>query len=172
MNLSKEQLQRFFGSVKISGTGCWESPSDRMINGYARFSINNGKQLAHRLSFEYFHGEIPKGMVVMHSCDVRNCVNPAHLSLGTAYENTMDMWCKGRGHRKSGKTKNVLEATGKATATHCKRGHLREGNQMIRRTGSPTCIICKREYERARLAKQRESLVAHTYSGQELNLAA
>jgi DNA invertase Pin-like site-specific DNA recombinase len=34
--------------------------------------------------------------MVLHSCDVTNCVNPAHLRLGTAKENTKDMVDRGR----------------------------------------------------------------------------
>jgi DNA invertase Pin-like site-specific DNA recombinase len=32
----------------------------------------------------------------MHSCDVRRCVNPAHLSVGTCSENHWDRSRKGR----------------------------------------------------------------------------
>lgn len=35
-------------------------------------------------------------MILMHSCDVRNCVNPNHLSLGSHDENMLDMRLKGR----------------------------------------------------------------------------
>lgn len=41
--------------------------------------------------------EIPAGAQVQHTCDVRPCVNPAHLKLGTPADNTADMMVRGRG---------------------------------------------------------------------------
>lgn len=55
-------------------------------------------QLAHRFSWMLHnnYAEIPTGMVIMHHCDNRKCVNPAHLSLGTHFENNLDMRAKNR----------------------------------------------------------------------------
>ena len=45
----------------------------------------------HRVAWEAHNAEpIPEGMVVMHSCDNRECFNPAHLSVGTQQENIHD----------------------------------------------------------------------------------
>ncbi len=51
---------------------------------------------AHRVSFRLFKGEIPEGKIVLHSCDIRCCVNPAHLRAGTYLENNLDCVNRGR----------------------------------------------------------------------------
>lgn len=67
-----------------------------MPNGYGQFSLNGRAAYAHRVSYEMAKGLIPKGMQIMHSCDNRGCVNPAHLSLGTFDQNMADMTNKRR----------------------------------------------------------------------------
>lgn len=82
---------------------CWEWPGQRTIKGYGTVrrvrKDGSGKSLnfyVHRLSYEHFHGPIPEGLEVMHSCDNPPCANPNHLSVGTHAENLADMRRKGR----------------------------------------------------------------------------
>ena len=42
------------------------------------------------------NGEIPNKLFVLHHCDNPPCINPEHLFLGTAYDNTQDRIKKGR----------------------------------------------------------------------------
>ena len=49
---------------------------------------------AHRLAFKQAYGYLPK--VVMHTCDNKRCINPAHLRAGTQSENLKDAYNKGR----------------------------------------------------------------------------
>lgn len=90
--------ERFFRKI-VKTEECWLWFGNIRPNGYG--SIQEGGKgsrtlSAHRLSYEIHKGEIPDGMVVMHSCDNPSCVNPDHLSVGTYKDNTHDMIAKGR----------------------------------------------------------------------------
>lgn len=65
-------------------------------HGYGRFNIDHIPRQAHRISWMIFRGPIPNALHVLHKCDVRLCVNPKHLWLGTNDDNVADRDAKGR----------------------------------------------------------------------------
>lgn len=69
--------------------------------GYSWFRITGmPKQKGHRASWILHYGEVPDDFHVLHKCDVRNCVNPDHLFLGTNQDNIEDKVRKGRQGRR------------------------------------------------------------------------
>lgn len=67
-----------------------------MTKGYGQTRYEGKLWGTHRLAYVLTHGDIPKGLQVMHSCDNRSCCNPAHLSVGTNLDNVNDMIVKNR----------------------------------------------------------------------------
>lgn len=127
-------VARFWAKVQ-KGDGCWLWTGG-VARTYGQFSLprNGGKARvikAHRFSWELENGRaIPPGMHVMHSCDVRLCVNPAHLSIGTHTDNVRDMVRKGRGWQ--------------GNVTHCPKGHPYDAANTHISAGRRFCRECNR----------------------------
>lgn len=92
----RQSTQDRFWSYVRKTDSCWLWTSGTRGGGYGRFWDGTGYTQAHRYAYVTTKGPIAPGLFVMHACDVRGCVNPEHLSLGTLAENNLDMTRKGR----------------------------------------------------------------------------
>lgn len=98
--MSRTVEQRFMYYVERT-EGCWIWRGAHLPRGYGRFYLNGKVQYAHRVSLGIFKQRMPAPHeVAMHSCDNPACVNPNHLSIGTASDNMKDASRKGRIVRK------------------------------------------------------------------------
>jgi hypothetical protein len=97
----EQKFMRFVYPEPTSGCWLWVGTED--FNGYGKFTYKGARDSqAHRVSHELFNGPIPDGLVVRHKCDVRCCVNPNHLELGTQKENLHDAISRGRDNKPFG----------------------------------------------------------------------
>lgn len=125
-------------------TSCWLWTGYISNNGYGQSHFNGKFSSAHRTSWMIYNGKIPKGLQVNHKCDVRNCVRPDHLFLGTQKDNMQDASRKGRMREQK--------------KTQCPRGHSLSGeNLIIKKEGSRACRECKNSLRRKN-TKQKELL--------------
>lgn len=140
MPAGNTQLERIVERFVEQPNGCWHHPSVPTKVGYAqtKFGWPIAKStLIHRLSWMHFNGDIPEGMVLDHlchdtstcaggsTCEHRRCVNPEHLKLVSASEN-------------SKRTTRIL-----ALKTHCVNGHILDGNIMVYKSKQTTRMACK-----------------------------
>jgi len=97
----KSAEDRFMAKVSPEpNSGCWLWTGGVASNGYGMFWLDGKVDTAPRQSYRMFCGEIVDDLHIMHKCDVKLCVNPDHLSLGTNAENTFDKQKKGRAAKK------------------------------------------------------------------------
>ena len=137
-----ERLER--NSVPLEN-GCivWTSTRQRTPEGYGMVQMQlagGGHRFtaAHRIAYMARYGEIPRNRYVLHTCNRKDCINPAHLTEGSSAD----------ARRQSIERGNALAFKHK---THCPKGHrLTKDNLRKRGVGrSPRCRECNRIAQRA-----------------------
>jgi len=137
--VEKAAIDRFESKyIPEPNSGCWIWTGSTS-RGYGYFTDSKVK-LAHRVSYQWFVGPIPTGLVVDHLCNVSYCVNPKHLQAITQRENVI----KGQGL-----------AAKQFRQTHCIRGHAFDSvNTYVNPEGRRQCKLCRRAIDRKRDANK------------------
>jgi hypothetical protein len=150
------QLNRFWRQVDRSGgaNACWLWTGFTRENGYGVIGIKCKEYKVHRVSYFIEHGRIDNDRLVLHSCDVRACVNPAHLFLGTPKDNSQDAVKKGRNAKLFG------ELNGKAKLT---RQRVRAIKRLLKDKANGRCDL--HQYEIARQFGVSEATVSYLKNG-------
>ena len=141
----------FWGRATKTDT-CWLWNGTKSSTGYGVVKINGKSVFAHRHAYELTKGPIPPGKLVLHSCDVRPCIRPDHLSAGTHADNNRDTHARGRQPHRA--------------KTHCIGGHEFTQQNTVNYGGHRQCLICRRASirEAARRLRARRKLAASSVS--------
>lgn len=101
-------MERF---IPEPNSGCWLWLGPVNWDNYGTMTLRGRGIGAHRFSWLIHRGQIPEGMRVLHKCDVRCCVNPDHLFLGTQIDNIHDMIAKNRHRGPRGRNNRHVKLT-------------------------------------------------------------
>ena len=86
--MTMPELVRFMHKVKLKrGSTCWYWTGYCHKHGYGHWSQGGESYWTYRLTYRHFKGVIPKGLIVDHMCENKNCCNPDHLKIVTLSQN-------------------------------------------------------------------------------------
>lgn len=90
----EQRLEEKSAYIPMCGCRLWFGAS--VPFGYGVTFFQGKQQFAHRVAWQLERGAIPDGLLVLHECDMPECINTNHLFLGTQKNNMDDMARKGR----------------------------------------------------------------------------
>jgi hypothetical protein len=89
LDKQEDLRKRFLAMVNKTG-GHWLWTGGKNPQGYGYIWHNGRMRRAQRVAWELFGREPIRGRQVLHKCNLRHCVNVAHLYLGTPKDNAED----------------------------------------------------------------------------------
>ena len=133
-----ERFKKKLCSIKPT-KDCWLWPGISK-NTYGQLHRKKQSPIrAHIVSWKVFKGTWPaKGMEVCHTCDIKSCVNPHHLFLGSHKDNMADAASKGLFPRGS---KHYHSKLSRKEVTFIKNSSL-SGKLLANRFGVSPPTIC------------------------------
>lgn len=138
----------------IPETGCWLWTGSLTRLGYADvWRDRKGKSSrAHRAFYEQVNGDIPRGLVIDHTCRVRCCMNPDHMRAVPQAVNAVE-------------NSDSPSALYKARVCCPKCG----GPFVVRKSGGRECRPCKSANDKIWRAENRDRLLAYYKQWREEN---
>ena len=115
--ITEKLIRRFFDKVQKDGPAhpyepemgsCWMWGGRTKSEGYGEFTLGSRTDgtrhiaKAHRVSIAISGRPCPENRMTLHTCDNRRCVNPEHLYIGTAKDNSADRARRDRQARMNG----------------------------------------------------------------------
>lgn len=146
MKYGRPVTERFWERVAcgLHPDACWIWLAGTDRDGYGKLARS---LYAHRVSWSLHNGPVPEGLCVLHTCDNPPCTNPAHLALGTKWNNNWDRALKGRsnppnrGQRLTHCKRGLHEMTPDNTYVNTNRRHvLRACRQCMRESRLINCV--------------------------------
>jgi len=84
-------IDRMAQYVVETSSECTQWTGGKDKDGYPIFWYEGKTRHAARVLWELLNGSIPKDLIIRHTCDTPECLEPSHLTLGTHKDNTRDM---------------------------------------------------------------------------------
>lgn len=100
MDLTPREKEGFLSRIHKTD-GCWYFGKPYAAK-HRTLWVGDKQVGASKVAYLLFKGLISEGQWVLHTCDVGNCVNPAHLYLGSPKQNSEDRDKRGRANRPTG----------------------------------------------------------------------
>lgn len=148
----------FEARTDVDANGCWnwklfKARAGHKRGGYYGRTSRQGDQQpvgAHVLAYEVFHGPVPTGLEVDHTCRNTLCCNPDHLEAVTPAENNRRKWASGDGRNQN------------TDKTHCPKCEQPYTGQSQRGDGRSFkfCVPCMKTYQAERYAANRDKIRA------------